>query len=81
MRRLLFASFSAAAVLAGFSAISPASAAQDRFCLQGRMWGYPGNCQFATYQQCQAAASGTDAGCGINPAYAYARQRGYYPRY
>ena len=81
MRRLLFASLSAA-VLAGFAAISPASAAQDRYCLQGRSWGYPGNCQFATYQQCQAASSGTSAGCGINPAYAYARQRGgYYPRY
>ncbi|GLH80640.1 hypothetical protein SSBR45G_55490 [Bradyrhizobium sp. SSBR45G] len=80
MRRLLFASLSATAVLAGFAAISPASAAQDRFCLQGRIWGYPGNCQFSTYQQCQASASGTDAGCGINPAYAFARQRGYYPR-
>jgi hypothetical protein len=81
MRRLLFASLSATAVFAGFAALSPASAAQDRFCLQGRIWGYPGNCQFSTYRQCQAAASGTDAGCGINPAYAYARQRGGYTRY
>ena len=81
MRRLLFASLSATAVLAGFAALSPASAAQDRFCLQGRIWGYPGNCQFSTYRQCQAAASGTDAGCGINPAYAFARQRGGYTRY
>jgi hypothetical protein len=82
MRRLLFASLSAAAVLTSFGASTPASAAQDRYCLQGRIWGYPGNCQFATYQQCLASASGTDAGCGINPAYAYARQRGgYYPRY
>jgi len=81
MRRLLFASLSATAVFAGFAALSPASAAQDRFCLQGRIWGYPGNCQFSTYRQCQAAASGTDAGCGINPAYAFARQRGGYTRY
>lgn len=81
MRRLLFASLSATAVLAGFAALSPASAAQDRYCLQGRIWGYPGNCQFSTYRQCQATASGTDAGCGINPAYAYARQRGGYSRY
>jgi hypothetical protein len=78
MRRLMFASLSAAAVLGGFGASSPVAAAQDRFCLQGRIWGYPGNCQFATYGQCRAAASGTDADCGINPAYAYARQRGYY---
>jgi len=82
MRRLLFASLSAAAVLAGFGASSPVAAAQDRFCLQGRSWGYPGNCQFATYQQCLASASGTHDGCGINPAYAYGyeRQRGYYRR-
>jgi hypothetical protein len=35
----------------------------------------PGNCQFATLQQCQAAASGTGSYCGVNPRYAYARQR------
>lgn len=49
----------------------------DRYCLQGRIWGYPGNCQFVTYGQCAAAASGTDAYCGINPQYAYAPQRYY----
>jgi hypothetical protein len=57
----------------------PASAA--RYCLQGRDWGYPGNCQFSSYEACMATASGTVAYCGINPRYAYARQwRGYrYP--
>ncbi len=54
--------------------ISPA-AAQARYCLQGRIWGYPGNCQFATYGQCIASASGTDAYCGINPQNGYARHR------
>ena len=54
---------------------APAEAAQDRYCLQGRQWGYPGNCQFSTYQQCMATASGTDAYCGINPQYAFAQQR------
>jgi hypothetical protein len=29
--------------------------------------GYPGNCQFSSYAQCMATASGTDAYCGINP--------------
>ena len=57
----------------------PPSAAQeriqDRFCLQGRQWGYPGNCQFSSYAQCMATASGTDAYCGINPQYAFARHR------
>jgi hypothetical protein len=50
-------------------------AAANSWCLQGQDWGYPGNCQFATYQQCMATASGTLSSCGINPAYAYARQR------
>jgi hypothetical protein len=71
------------AVLATISAliavasISPASAEaiQDSYCLQGRTWGYPGNCQFSSYAQCMATASGTDAYCGINPQYAFARQR------
>jgi hypothetical protein len=50
-------------------------AIQDRYCLQGRQWGYPGNCQFSSYAQCMATASGTLAYCGINPQYAFARQR------
>jgi Protein of unknown function (DUF3551) len=48
---------------------------QDSYCLQGRIWGYPGNCQFSSYAQCMATASGTDAYCGENPHYAFARQR------
>lgn len=47
---------------------------QDVYCLQGRSWGYPGNCQFSTYDQCMATASGTYAYCGINPSYAFGRQ-------
>jgi hypothetical protein len=58
--------------------VSPAQSARaaSKWCLQGQGWGYPGNCQFATYRQCQATASGTFSECGINPAYAYARQHG-----
>ena len=44
--------------------------APDSYCLQGRQWGYPGNCQFSSYAQCMATASGTGAPCGINPRYA-----------
>lgn len=67
----------AATLVASFSSATPA-AAQDRYCLQGRIGGYPGNCQFANYAQCMATASGTNAYCGINPRYAYARRgRGY----
>ena len=74
MRQVLLAPLSVVGLLA--TAV-PSSAAQTRYCLQGRIWGYPGNCQFSTYEQCMATASGTDAYCGINPAYGYARQ----PRY
>lgn len=54
---------------------APAGTVPDSYCLQGRQWGYPGNCQFSSYAQCMATASGTDAYCGINPQYAFARQR------
>jgi hypothetical protein len=73
MRRLAFTALSAILVSATIGSFSPASAA--RYCLQGAGWGYPGNCQFRTFAQCRASASGTNAGCGINPRYAYARQR------
>ena len=75
----------AAFALTAAGSLSPAAAQgriQDQFCLQGRSWGYPGNCQFSSYRQCMASASGTDAYCGINPLYAFADQRrGYYRRY
>jgi hypothetical protein len=61
---------------------APAAAIQDRYCLQGRLWGYPGNCQFSTYDQCEATASGTDAYCGPNPQHLFADQRrGYWRTY
>ena len=69
MRRLVFTALSAILVSATIGSFSPASAA--RYCLQGAGWGYPGNCQFRTFAQCRASASGTNAGCGINPRYAY----------
>ncbi|WP_407187545.1 DUF3551 domain-containing protein [Bradyrhizobium centrosematis] len=75
MRRtiLTFASF-ATLIAVSLSAVpAQAQAGNDRYCLQGRIWGYPGNCQFASYQQCVATASGTSAYCGINPRYAYSQ--------
>ncbi len=72
MHRLLFA----AAVSLLIGAGSNYAAAQDYpYCLQGRHWGYPGNCQFTSYAQCMATASGTDAYCGINPRVAFRRPR------
>jgi len=56
-----------------------AGAPMDLYCLQGRIWGYPGNCQFSTYAQCMATASGTASFCGENPQYLFAEQRrGYW---
>jgi len=80
MRRpLLFAVLAAVSAVTAIGSISPAAAAQEQYCLQGRQWGYPGNCQFSSYPQCVATASGTDAYCAINPYYAFARQlRGPY---
>jgi hypothetical protein len=75
MRLDISAAVLTAAIVAGCGFSSPVSAAQDHYCLQGRQWGYPGNCQFSTYQQCMATASGTDSSCGINPRYAFERQQ------
>ena len=70
----ILAAVSALTVAGSMSTPAVAEPIQDRYCLQGRQWGYPGNCQFSSYQQCMATASGTDAYCGINPRAAYAYQ-------
>ncbi len=57
MCRPLLTTLSAILVLVTVGSLSPAVAA--RYCLQGRSWGYPGNCQFYTLQQFRATASGT----------------------
>jgi hypothetical protein len=44
----------------------PASAQNSAFCLRGCNFGY-NECSFATYQQCQASASGLTAWCEANP--------------
>jgi hypothetical protein len=75
MKKIIDSALIAAAFVAISATTSMAQGPiQDRFCLQGRPWGYPGNCQFSSYRQCMATASGTFATCGLNPRYAYARQ-------
>jgi hypothetical protein len=64
----------AAATLFTLAAV-PASARDYPYCLQGGEWGYPGNCQFDSYQQCMVTASGTRAYCDINPVFAFGAQR------
>jgi hypothetical protein len=79
MRRMMLLPAAAATLATLWAASTPAQAYSGRYCLQGRQWGYPGNCSFATYRQCMATASGTASYCGVNPAYAYGYQRR--PRY
>ncbi|MCP3465900.1 DUF3551 domain-containing protein [Bradyrhizobium sp. CCGUVB23] len=88
MFRVICAVISMALILSGIAAGSstaharkrhhpaPQAVAQDRYCLQGRRWGYPGNCPFATYSQCMATASGTIDACGLNPTYAFREWQG-----
>jgi hypothetical protein len=79
MRRRLLAAVCAAVVLT--VAGSYPATAQDTYCLTGGDWGWPGLCQFSTYQQCMATASGTRSYCEINPRAAFAIQRGYWRGY
>lgn len=53
-----------------------AAASMDRYCIEGNFWGF--NCEFSTYEQCKATASGTSGMCGENPRYLYEEyRRGY----
>jgi hypothetical protein len=58
------------AVIAG---ASPAAAFDYPYCLQGKQTGIPGDCNYASYAQCMASASGRDAYCAINPRVAFDR--------
>jgi hypothetical protein len=84
MRPVLFAGLAVAGLAAiaispGFarSRISVSAQPRDLYCLQGRIWGYPGNCRFSTYDQCSVSASGTDAYCGVNPQYLFGQWQGH----
>ena len=74
MRHLFKSLFLAASLVTLLGSAQPVLAQGYKYCLQGRQWGYPGNCAFSSYAQCMVTASGTESGCGINPRYAYARQ-------
>jgi len=88
MRKLILGLMAVTAVGAATLATSvatsaPAAAGDYAYCLQGGGFGYPGECSYSTYAQCQASASGRRAYCGVNPRVAYGqmqapRGRGYY---
>lgn len=77
MRHLAIALAAVSSLVTVAAVTTPASAMDYPYCLQGRETGYPGECSYRTYQQCQASASGRDAFCGINPRVAYNQQRGW----
>ncbi|WP_256559077.1 MULTISPECIES: DUF3551 domain-containing protein [unclassified Bradyrhizobium] len=52
--------------------------ASDRYCLQGPPRGWPGECEYSTYQQCKASASGVGGLCAENPEYLFREQRHSY---
>jgi hypothetical protein len=54
---------------------APAAAGDYPWCVQGKEIGYPGDCSYSTYQQCQASASGRYASCGVNPLVAFQQQQ------
>ena len=47
--------------------VTPVAASEYRYCLQGDDYAGAGDCEFASYLQCQAAASGRTAYCAANP--------------
>lgn len=73
LKRLLLA----AATLAALPIIdTPVAQARDYpFCLVGRDFAGYGDCQFDSYAQCQATASGREAQCAANPYLGYYDQR------
>ncbi|OQW59350.1 MAG: hypothetical protein A4S14_05105 [Proteobacteria bacterium SG_bin9] len=54
--------------------VTPAAARDYSYCLVGTDFAGFGDCKFDTLAQCQASASGRDAGCAANP------YPGYYDR-
>ncbi|MGJ4941208.1 DUF3551 domain-containing protein [Bradyrhizobium sp. HKCCYLS1011] len=82
MRRIvLMAATLVGAGLMGGVGSTPAAAYEYPWCVQGRGVGYPGDCSYQTYAQCQASASGRLVSCGINPVVAFARARQGLPVY
>lgn len=75
MREIIGAAVVAIACTALPASAQPSDPYDYPYCLQGKDWGYPGLCHFASYQQCQAMASGTFSYCGTNPRFALGWQQ------
>lgn len=54
------------------------------YCKQGAQQGYPGNCNFVSFESCRYSARGTGGNCVANPRYGaggYGNAYGYAPSY
>ena len=72
MRNALLAVLAVAAAGAATLAGSGPAAARDYpYCVRGAGYGYPGDCTYTSYAQCQASASGRRAYCDVNPRFAF----------
>jgi hypothetical protein len=74
MRKMMTAAALVGAAIASVAGAAPAAAYDYPWCVQGRGVGYPGECSYQTFRQCQASASGRNVSCGINPLVAFARR-------
>ena len=65
MRTLFLVLATSATIFA--TGVTPVAASEYRYCLQGDDFAGAGDCEFASYAQCEAAASGRTATCAANP--------------
>ena len=65
MRTLFLVLATSATIFA--TGVTPVAASEYRYCLQGDDFAGAGDCEFASYAQCEAAASGRTASCVANP--------------
>jgi hypothetical protein len=64
MRTLFLALVTSATIFV--TGVTDVAASDHRYCIQGDDFAGTGDCSFASYQQCQATASGRTAYCGAN---------------
>ena len=76
MRNTILAVLAFGSILAADS--SPAAAHDYPYCMQSRPEGRL--CNFVSYAQCMATASGLGAECIVNPYFAFAEPVQQYPR-
>jgi hypothetical protein len=73
MRKIVGAAAFVAMVFIALPASAQPSDPYDYpYCLQGKDYNLPGLCQFRSYLECEATASGTFSYCGPNPRFAFA---------